>query len=52
MSAEPFCLISFHIEEQTTSKGNVTKLEDVILVTGDFVHEINHYYQHWIHNKN
>ena len=41
MSAEPFCLISFHIEEQTISEEKVTKLEDVILVTGNFVHEIS-----------
>ena len=40
MSAEPFCLISFHTEEQTNSEEKVTKSEDVILVTGDFAHEI------------
>ena len=39
MSAEPFCLISIHFEEQTNCVEKVTKLEDFILVTIDFVYE-------------
>ena len=39
MSDEPFCLISIHFEEQTNCVKKVTKLEDFILVTSDFVHE-------------
>lgn len=39
MSDEPFCLISIHFEEQTNCVEKVTKLEDFILVTSDFVHE-------------